>query len=333
MHERWKRAVVHLEAATDSQLVYDRIRRMQEVEASGLDQVGALREAARLALEGSRDIRFHGTALFLKHDGRHFLITARHVLYDEMRATLDLQEEVRRLEGAPGDFREAVLASARQRARERIFGIIFRVPSLDELQPPVGEGIPRFLMNLGAGVSWLAPYTFSEPDVDLAVVSLDSRDRPFTDELLARGYLPVTLEDIGDGPSEEGAEVLTVGYPLATAALGELNLAPAIRHWSSAFYSLPTFAFGRVSMLHAGLNYFWCDVSVYPGNSGGPVIERDRVVGVVSEQAAIEATVSDQDGAELPLAASIRIPFAKAIKAEHIRPVIEQQLAKDGRRS
>ncbi len=188
----------------------------------------------------------------------------------------------------------------------------------------------QFLMNLGAGVSWLAPYTFSEPSVDLAIVSLDSRDRQFTEELLARGYLPVTLEDISDGPSEEGVEVFTVGYPVATATLGELNLSPSIRQWSSAFYSVPTFAFGRVSMLHESLDYFWCDMSVYPGNSGGPVIERDRLVGVVSEQAAIEAAVSNQSGAELPLTVGVRIPVAKTIKGKHLRPLIEGQLLKDG---
>ncbi len=38
MHERWKRAVVHLEAATDSQPVYDRIRRLQELQERGLDE-------------------------------------------------------------------------------------------------------------------------------------------------------------------------------------------------------------------------------------------------------------------------------------------------------
>src|SRR5712692_8810915 len=108
MHQRWKRAVVHLEAATDSQSVHDRIRRMQELQQSGLDRPDAMREIAKLALEGSRDIRFNGTALFLKHDGRHFLITARHVLHDEDGATHDLEEEFRRLEGVPPGFREAV---------------------------------------------------------------------------------------------------------------------------------------------------------------------------------------------------------------------------------
>jgi len=178
----------------------------------------------------------------------------------------------------------------------------------------------------------LAPFTFSEPTVDLATVSLDARDHQFTEELLARGYVPVMLEDIGDGPSKEGCEVFTVGYPLATATLGSLNLSPSVLQWSSAFFSVPTFAFGRVSMLHEALDYFWCDMSVYPGNSGGPVIEGDRLVGVVSEQASIEAEVSDQGGIELPLDVNVRIPFAKVIKGKHLRPLIERQLLKDGER-
>jgi len=153
MYERWKRAVVHLEAATDSESVYDRIRRMQEFQQRGLDRPEVLRGLAELALTRSRDVRFHGTALFLEHNGRHYLVTARHVLHDEKGAKHDLEEEVKRLEAAPVDFRESVLASARERALDRIFGIVFRVPSLDELRHGGQDASRQFLMNLGAGVS------------------------------------------------------------------------------------------------------------------------------------------------------------------------------------
>ncbi len=126
MYERLKRAVVHLEAATDTESVYDRIRRLQELQQRGLDRPEVLRELAELALVRSRDVRFHGTALFVKHNGRHFLITARHVLHDKIGAMHELEEEVKRLEAAPPSFREAVLASAHERARDRIFGIVYR---------------------------------------------------------------------------------------------------------------------------------------------------------------------------------------------------------------
>ncbi len=38
-------------------------------------------------------------------------------------------------------------------------------------------------------------------------------------------------------------------------------------------------------MVHGSLPYFWADMSTYPGNSGGPVIANDRLIGIVSHQA------------------------------------------------
>ena len=34
-------------------------------------------------------------------------------------------------------------------------------------------------------------------------------------------------------------------------------------------------------MLHNTLPFFWADMSIYPGNSGGPVVANDRLVGIV----------------------------------------------------
>jgi CBS domain-containing protein len=38
-------------------------------------------------------------------------------------------------------------------------------------------------------------------------------------------------------------------------------------------------------MVHHILPFFWADMSIYPGNSGGPVVEDGKLVGVVSAQA------------------------------------------------
>jgi hypothetical protein len=328
MHERWKRAVIHLEGAADSESARQRARRWQELPQQTPD---ADRVQAESASKGSRDVRYQGTAIFLLHEGRHFLLTARHVLHDELGAQHDVEDTGDLFKDAPENFRESVLTSSREHAPNRIFGIIFRVPSLDEVLASDPDEHREFLMNLEAGVPWLAPYTFSEPALDLAIVSLDSRNRKFTAELLAQGYSPIAMEDIADEPTEEGTEVFTVGYPSATATLGQLNLSGLMQHWASASFSTPTFAFGRVSMLHEKLEYFWCDMSVYPGNSGGPVVERDRLVGIISNQAWIEGQVLDQGGSELPLVAELRIPFAQTIKARHLRPLIAEQLEKDRR--
>ncbi len=74
-------------------------------------------------------------------------------------------------------------------------------------------------------------------------------------------------------------------------------------------------------MLHQALPFYWVDMSIYPGNSGGPVIEEDRLVGIVSEQPTIPVENAEQ--------LQVRIPFAKIIKAEHIIGLLAQQEEKD----
>lgn len=308
MLEKWKRAVIHVECATDSEHFYDRIKR--------IDQQRALLEQGQVTWEQfaeevtgrSRDMRFHGTALFLSHAGRRYLLTARHVVWDEYSATREREEAAQRCVMVP---------------ENRIFNIIFRVPSLDEVIAK--RAAPTFLMNLGAGVSSTSPYTFSEPALDLALISLDQRDSRFADELIEIGFVPVSSEDIADGPDSEGQELLTVGFPSSTALIGQVSQHPASAHWSSSHYSLPVSSFGRVSMLHDALPFFWADMSIYPGNSGGPVVANDRLVGVVSAQAVVPIdSAADPD-------IRMRIPFACIIKTESVRALLEAQEGKDRR--
>jgi S1-C subfamily serine protease len=176
-------------------------------------------------------------------------------------------------------------------------------------------------MNLGAGTSFTVPYIFSSPDIDLAIVSLDKRDSVFADDLVSKGYEPISLSDIGNEPSKEGAEVFTVGFPESTAIIGQISQHPDVSQWSSRDFSLPISSFGRVSMLHDALSFYWVDMSIYPGNSGGPVVEADKIVGIVSGQ----PTIPVEGDKEL----ETRIPFAKIIKAEFIAELLSIQEQKD----
>ena len=314
--ERWKKAVVHLEGAADSQSIEQHLQRLQGLRREHEEGHISIEEMAQEQQRGSRDMRYHGTAVFLKHESRRYLLTARHVLHDQLEANRSLNEDVNRaLSGSP-DRQEYELRIAHERARSMIYRIVFRVPTLDEMLQRDSPGLGERLMNLGAGPSYMVPYTFSEPELDLAIISLDQRASIsiFADELENTGYQPIGLSDIADEPSSEGAEVFTVGFPSSTAVLGQVEIHPAAAHWTSSYVSLPTFAFGRVAMLHSALNYFWCDMSIYPGNSGGPLVEEDKLAGIISQQAVVDAG---------------RIPFGKVIKAEHIEPLLHTQISKD----
>lgn len=319
MLEKWKRAVVHLECATDSEHFYDRIKRIDEQRAL-LEKGQITHEQFAQEIAGRiRDIRFHGTALLLSYEGCRYLLTARHVVWDERSAKRELEEEAQRCLSWPERMRAHMLQSAIERAQNKIFNIIFRVPSLDEVLSKQND--KNFLMNLGAGTSFTVPYTFSDPDLDLALISLDQRDSRFADELASRGLSPVSFDDIADGPAAEGQEVFTIGFPSSTALLGQVSQHPASAHWSSSHFSLPVSSFGRVSMQHPALPFFWADMSIYPGNSGGPVVADGRLIGVVSAQATLPI-----DGAP---DVRTRIPFGRIIKTSVVRQLLDIQSEKD----
>jgi S1-C subfamily serine protease len=241
------------------------------------------------------------------------------VVWNELIAKRELEEEAQRALSFPEHMRQGLITSALERAQNVIFNIIFRVPSLDEvLAKPAYR---RFLMNLGAGASSTVPYTFSDPSLDLALISLDQRDTRFADELTAGGFVPIPSDNIADGPDEEGQEVFTIGFPSTTALLGQISQHPAQSNWSSSHFSLPVSSFGRVSMLHGALPFFWADMSIYPGNSGGPVVANDLLVGIVSAQALLPIEGVPN--------ASTRIPFARIVKTSVVRSLLAAQEQKD----
>jgi len=303
----WKKAVVHLETAGDKTPWNEQMARIKQMWEEQKKGERPLPDVAADFLPKTRDRRSRGTAVFVGHGGKRYLVTARHVLTDPEAAAV-----------APGMDLPDVFPDDAQRRQERIdnwiFPIIFRVPSLDEVKRWTGYTHPEFLMNLAAGVTWMHPYTFSEPSLDLAVVSLDQRDGRFANDLEKAGYVPVSLDNVNQQPSAEGAEIYSVGYPDATAVLGQLPLHPATAHWASSAVSVPVHAFGRVAMLRDDLPFFLADISIYPGNSGGPVVEESKLVGIVSGQAAVD---------------NVRIPFAKVIKSSFIADLISKQEAKD----
>jgi hypothetical protein len=103
-----------------------------------------------------------------------------------------------------------------------------------------------------------------------------------------------------------------------------------VNFWMSRCVSAPTFSFGRVSMLHHLLEFYWCDISIYPGNSGGPVIEDGKLVGIVSGQPFIESEIVDEaNGTKLPLTAHTRIPVGKIIKGKYLKELLDTQISKD----
>lgn len=315
--EKWQKAVVHLECARDTANILKETKRLRSGEISR-------REFEETLDRGARAERSRGTSVFLTHNNRRYLITARHVMHDHQSGK-EMEEYLQ--DSIPGNI---PIAESLKIAENFIFNMIFRVPSLIELSLSDDSEVPAFLMNLGAGTVDMHPFTFSSTDVDLAVISLDQRDAHFADELICAGYVPITLDDIADGPSGVGAAVFSVGFPESIAVVGNRPLTDNQKLWASKAVSVPTLAFGNVSMLSHDLGFYWCDISVYPGNSGGPVVENGKLVGLVSAQPWIPSEIHSGETAKpVPLWANTRIPFSCTIKASFIKELLEIQIRKD----
>lgn len=338
--EKWKKAVVHLEGATNSVDFLGRWQELTEQVRKGeISSEQMMKEQIEDFAKGSRDIRIQGTATFLENDRHYFLLTARHVLFDELEAERRVENMKKFHSTWPSEMQESLSAEEIERAKDTIFGIIFLVPFYDEVIQGKAQTPERFLMNLGAGVPWMWPYTFSDPSRDLAVISLSHRHFSLAEQLLARGYRPVKLDDLKDGPSREGAEVFSVGYPGHMSVLGRRLLQPAEQMWMSQDVSLPSFIFGRVSMAHDKLPFFWCDLGSYPGHSGAPVVEGDRMIGVISGQGTSHddvflknrepKTMQAQPLLSTDYVAKTRIPFGMAFRSEYLRELLDVQIQKD----
>lgn len=313
---KWKNATIHLESATDSKTFEEQ----QNINRDNLNHLQSgeisLEEYSRRSYTG-KDVRFRGSALFIEYDNKKYLVTARHVLHDTLGASryLKLRREFynkAQITLTNDDYKKLLIESEKE-----IFNIIFRVPKLDEIINEKGKiATQEFLMVLQAGGYDYAPYTFSKPELDLAVISLeaDSRTKPFLIDLEKNGYKPIIIDSLSTKSIKEGDEIFCIGYPKTTSPLYRINLPKAMANWSSSLISLPTISFGNIAMLHQILPFYWGDISVYPGNSGGPVIKNDNLIGIVSEQAILDKQ---------------RIPFAKIIKIEYLLDIIKQQQIKD----
>jgi len=322
----WKRAVVHIEGAADS---VDAVALRDAIwQASrSVEDPSQWHELMRRMPVG-RNVRVRGTAVFIRHDDRRFLVTARHVLHGptEVAEAYAHQFEREAPPDAPTPWREDNERRTREREESYIHPVVFRVPTLDEaLAASSSDDLDqKFLMNLAAGVTWMTPYTYSVPGIDLAIISLDqgsNMGREFADDLEKSGHVPVDWSVVADGPSSDDADVISVGYPGGVSILGQVPRAAGAEHWSSSIFSLPVVSFGRIAMLHDALPFFWADISVYPGNSGGVLVEEDRVIGIVTGQA-----VTPVEGVDSVVS---RIPFARVMRAGLLRDLLDTQLQKD----
>jgi len=289
---KWKSAVINLEARKNKWENLDSQRTM-----SFQESLMPLKRAT-------------GTAVFLRHDKHRYLITARHMLFDA----------------------DAILQKKKYNQYDSIndpFSIylnIMQIQSSEETEeaakiPNIGLGL------LGVPSYRESNYIYSTPDMDLAIISLDGNTRysMFADILEKKGYKPISLTDIDTTSLNYGDQIVCVGYPSVSFG-GEKTIDSTMLSYYSNYVSNPAFTFGHVANPSIHNYFFLSDLTISPGNSGGPIIKEGKLVGIVSLQGNLN--VQDKNGNNY-MDAFYRFPYGFAIKSAHIIPLLNELIAKD----
>jgi hypothetical protein len=343
--KRWKNAVFNLEVTMRAVSETNLSRLWWEASEKAIKKEDNTELRKRYEEERLRlmpnEKRMSGTGILYQDNGQYYILTARHVVADELTAQDELFEsQLRFSERSP---QQPLNPHEQERAYNTIAHRIFVVPTL---------GIEPTNLSPRNWMIFPTNFRFAPAPLDLAIIRLGLEDERFLKTLSQRGIVAIQRRDIEASPRAEFDEVFTIGFPSAMSLVGQRDLHPALAHWESSSVSLPHTTSGRVSLLHEKLQMFKADLPVYPGNSGGPVIADDKLVGIVIQQPAanleglfevrreimndprIRAAQSKPEFQEmlgvidaviqnLRLSGSYRLPFTIAVKGKYLLELID----------
>lgn len=203
--------------------------------------------------------RFTGSALYFKYNGREYLLTARHVLEDT-------SDEIREY-------------------GERVFNKFFLVDNYQDYlkNKGISDHSPRtMVMNINAGTPDMRPFAFSKTS-DIAIIGLNTRSTSNLRKTLKdRNYIPIDFADIDTTCNiKPGNEIFSVGFTSDLFLLGKKQISTAEMNWESELVTVPILSKGTVDIL-INETQFAGNIFVYTGNSGGPIIFNNKLVGIVT---------------------------------------------------
>jgi hypothetical protein len=206
-----------------------------------------------------------------------------------------------------------------------IFLEVLRIPKYSELSD---TSIPEMPLGLLGVPSYArSNYVYSSPDQDLAIISLDGNSRYsiFAELLIKRGYKPITRDDLDTSAMDYGQDLMAVGFPII-AFDGVRNLSPEKAPWYSNFIFEPMVTFGKLAVPEIHHYYFIGDMTIAPGNSGGPIVSNNKLVGIVSQQGKL--ALENNTGNQVDTLFS-RYPYVFAIKSNNIYSLLHEMQIKD----
>lgn len=252
-------------------------------------------------------VKVSGAATYIADGDKRYLITAKHVVYDRNWSTRH------KLSTRDKSFHTS--------------GYFEKLNSTITIKTPFDFYLKgkfnNFLLPEVKQDSANRPFTFSSDDIDLAIISLQEENTIIIRKALDEdGYTPIQIEDIDTLNNQiVGEDIFAIGFP-NYSILGQIN--KNINIYQSKDVVLPLVTIGKIAMFHNQLQYFIGDITVYPGNSGGPVISNNKMIGLVSEQLYIPLDVEPKNYFDEGVKLLTRGTLTKLIRSKNILPLLRE---------
>ncbi len=303
----WEKSVLNIESVCDRYNIYEILNFIKEKkshikEYSGKDSLNDYNELR------SQTIRVSGTAIYLSDGDNRYLVTAKHVVYDK-------------------NFTIRHIYFTREDRQKRSFEYFEKLNSSIAVKTPFSLYLSgRYNLLRIPEVnqdSATRPFKFSNDNIDIAIISLQSvKTFPLRKLLEEDGYSPININNIDTVDNHLiGEDLLAIGYP----SFSTLTKVEAENKILDEDVVLPLTTFGKTALCNPVLYYFIADITVNPGNSGGPIIRNNKMVGIVSQQMLVDLRInSGVDLNEVINNLKSSSPLAKIIKAKFIIESINQ---------
>lgn len=197
-------------------------------------------------------IRHSGTAIFLIHNKKHYLITARHVLEDTASYF-----------------------------KPQIYWNIFLRPNGSDLfdGKPIepDTAFANYIQLTASTTKGETPFIFSDTILDLAIISLNDikvYGPQFIRTLFRKGYLPISASDIDTiGNIRKNDHLTSLGFP-DFSEVAHKNIPRDYQNWQSWAITIPAVTRGFIEEINT--NFIYGNIFIYKGFSGGP----NKLIGI-----------------------------------------------------
>lgn len=297
---KWGNAVVHLEANVPK---YNPFQIQDALDSAKKPYPSPAynksRDSILFAMIRERSL-LTGSAVFFKDGKRLYLMTAKHVVFDKNLTINNTWNNKK--------------ANNNKVSEESISDRLSIITPFDFFLTK-GLNKTAVLLSYGKiGEKYVKPYEFSDDATDIAIISLQFEEsKNLLSVIKNNGYKPIDIREIDNICNfKDWGDIFAVGFP----SLSYINDNPTYIEGmiQSTLISLPITTFGNIAMFHNVLPYFIADITVYPGNSGGPIIKNNRMVGIVSSQ--ISTQIENRQGIQIPY--SSRGSLAHCIKTSNV---------------